>query len=277
MHCGEDPGASGVALWVNGSQYNGFGSPTSIFYFLPYGSFLPGGPSGPQPYVSYALSPVYERLQTETEVPPGLPLMPWPMGLARSPLAANQIGFYHAQDPYTPTPYWLKRFKIEERADPGTYPDLYTPAAHTQIHALMYAEDGCFCVIPGQYFDPNPTQPDPFRFRRYNYDIEIVGPISEDHPADPSMVHDWLDKWSYPVALSGGGVAWEQIVHRFGGTHIMTRDARFAGAGTLFLGGALEGAPEGWRLAVDTTREATCPVYPCLPVSPDLIFVGETD
>jgi hypothetical protein len=77
------------------------------------------------------------------------------------------------------------------------------------------------------------------------------------------------------VATTTGTTAWGQIVHRFGGTHLMTRDARMEG-GTGFLSGGLVGAPEGWRIAVDSTRQATCPVYPCLPVSPDLVFVGET-
>ncbi len=259
--CGEDPGPSAVRMLVNQNPYD-FDQNSSdgvlhdTFYFLPAGESLPGANPGPQPYVSHALSPNWEVLASF-----GGPLLPWGLAydsggaalpdLAYSPLAKNRIALRQPQME-TLTEYWLKKFKLEERDAAGP-----RGTVHCRVNALIYAERGSWLVIPGQYFEPDPSAPAPMRFRRYNYDIEVVGPITENMTAGEDFVRDWLDKTSYPA-----GGAWYQMVHRYGGSHMTTRDWRGTGA-------------YDWRLNTNATRQAMCPVYPCLPVSPDLIYEGE--
>ncbi len=158
---------------------------------------------------------------------------------------------------YTPTPYWLKKFKIEELS--GGAP---VGAIHAKINAIMYAERGCFFVIPAPYFYEDATSQIP-RFLRYNYDIEIRGAITENFHPGPAAVREWQEKWAWPVG--GGSAAWNSIRYVYDETILAARhQAPTELAGTRRQTGAAYG--------VVPTNAANLPKHPLLPVSPDLLY-----
>jgi len=162
------------------------------------------------------------------------------------------------------TEYWLKKWKVYEDDGAGNP----TGAIHAKINALIYAENGCWFVIPGSYYDASRQSTDPAaqsafarRMRRYNYDICVRGTITEAFHAEPEAVRDWSDKWAYPVGAGG----WGTIRYEFDESLRRARDQAI----TTLSGNQRVAA------AVLATEQANLPVLPLLPVSPDLVFYGE--
>ena len=167
------------------------------------------------------------------------------------------IPFISAVPPYTyvPTDYWLKKFKIEE-LDSGGAP---VGAIHAKINAIMYAERGCFFVIPAPYFDEDATSQIP-RFLRYNYDIEIRGAITENFHPGPAAVREWQEKWAWP-----DGATWNSIRYVYDETILAARHQ----APTELVGTRRQ---TGAAYGVVATNAANLPKHPLLPVSPDLLY-----
>ena len=166
------------------------------------------------------------------------------------------------------TEYWLKKWKVYEATAAGAA----MGTVHAKINALMYAENGCWFVIPGRYFDPRQSGGTARAFRRYNYDICVRGSITECFRAEPEMVREWSDKWAWPIP----GAGWSTIRYEFDESTRDTRDPRelrvSALAGnTRYADGTcsqLAGLPRA-------TPQGNLPKLPLLPVSKDLIFYGE--
>ncbi len=167
------------------------------------------------------------------------------------------------------TDYWIKKWKVSEATADGTP----TGTIHAKVNALIYAENGCWFVIPGDYFDPNQSGAGARAYRRYNYDICVRGAISEAFHAEPEMVRAWCDRWAWPVV--GGG--WRTIRYEFDETLRDTRDPRDLRPSTL------SGAVRASVLSPATklpgltraTPQGNLPKLPLLPASKDLIFYGE--
>jgi len=157
----------------------------------------------------------------------------------------------------TVRPYWLKKFKIEELDSTTDEP---TGAIHAKINAVMYAENGCFFVIPAPYFKEDETGSNAERFLRYNYDIEIRGAITENFHPGPAAVREWQEKWAWP-----DGANWNSIRYVYDETVLAAREQP-----TTTLSGPVRSAS-----TVLATDQANLPKHPLLPVSPDLIYYGQ--
>ncbi len=159
---------------------------------------------------------------------------------------------------YNPVNYWLKKFKIEELS--GGNP---VGAIHAKINAIMYAERGCFFVIPAPYFKPEATAGEARRFLRYNYDIEVRGAITENFHPGPAAVREWQEKWAFPAG--GGSDAWNSIRYVYDETILAAREQ----APTELVGTRRQ---TDAAYGVVATNAANLPKCPLLPVSPDLLY-----
>ena len=176
--------------------------------------------------------------------------------------------------------YWLKSFKLQQLDDVG---GALKPvgSVHARVRAIMYAQNGSWFVIPGQYFDPTAAGSNDATFaRRYNYDISVIGAITENFTAPLNAVRDWADKWAYPIY--GTGTGWGTINYYYDETLRAPRDqapttslvtrAITAGTETIRVSDQTRFTP--WT-AGHGANWANVPKAPCLPVSPDLIYYGE--
>lgn len=158
--------------------------------------------------------------------------------------------------------YWIKKWKINETNGAGDA----LGALHAKVNALIYAESGCWFVIPGDYFDASQTGNMATRFRRYNYDICVRGMISECFHASQEAVQDWSDKWAYPLA--GGG--WATLRYEYDESLRVPRHQP-----TTTLTGRLRTTDAAANPLVPLTLQSNLPKLPALPVSNELIFMGE--
>lgn len=285
-HTGADPGPAAAQVSVyNGAtgtwspfvfgnadtDGDGTADPVTRFYFAQPGQLpvaLDGGP-----WMDTALSPVWGQLYRTSTGPNALDL-PWSipglMGSVGTPMAvalgAADLGLSGLGT--AATDYWVKKWKLYESVAPagGGGNDEPTGALHAKINALIYAENGCWFVIPGDYFDGTQVGYMARRFRRYNYDICVRGAITEAFHADPGMVRDWSDKWSWPLA--GGG--WATIRYEY---DEQLRAARWQAATTLT--GASGNVRAAASSLVPLPAQANLPKLPLLPVTGQLDFQGE--
>lgn len=152
-----------------------------------------------------------------------------------------------------PQDYWLKKFKLQEFD--GTTP---VGTIHAKINAVMYAQDGCFFVIPGRYFKEDVLGADVRPYLRYNYDVEIRGAITENFHPSPAVVREWQEKWAYPA-----GAAWNSIRYVYDETLLAARTQPLT-----TLSGVVRSSP------IASWHSNTVKV-PLLPASPDLLYYGE--
>ena len=128
--------------------------------------------------------------------------------------AVNQLAF--GADSTAPAGYRLSRFKLEHLD--GGYP---TQGMEVTIHGVVYAQEGSWFIIPGQYFDDtlaNSTSSplDATRERRYNYAIKVWGAVVEKETADPGTTatetgmaqYKWTEKWSWPEHVADIEADW---------------------------------------------------------------------
>lgn len=147
-----------------------------------------------------------------------------------------------------------------------------------RIEAVIYAQEGSFFVLPGNWFNPNPAdrfdpnRPRPagmsprFPFFGQPLDIRIIvdGAVSENLPAAISDVEEWMAKWG-------------RIPDKYGST-----DEPTAHPGEGFT--ILYDDHVGWPLAdlgnpttpIRTDRFGrVLPIAPRLPVCGTLIYFGD--
>jgi hypothetical protein len=155
-----------------------------------------------------------------------------------------------------------------------------------RIEAILYAQEGSFFVIPGRWFNPNPsdTRPDPadtnpnprpagvgdmFPYYGDALDVRIVidGAVSENIPAAISDVQDWMSKWGrIPDTYGSGG---EKTAHPGEGFAILYDDH----AGWPFADLRSTAVPTQPIRADKFGRPL--PIAPRLPVSRSLIYMGD--
>ncbi len=293
---GEDPGPAGVAMTLRrydrGSSSvvaTGFdfdqsdslpGVSVPTFLFVAPGAPLGGGLFAPQPWASQVLSPLWE---SEYYAPGVWPELPWRLEVpAGDPdygevhYLAEMVGgvpvLYPGQsyalelrysDPNLGVPgtdYWLKKFKL---AVLNTATRLPEPAINAKINAVMYAQEGCFFIIPGDYFDTRWSGPMAKHYMRYNYGIEIRGAISENFHARPEAWREWQDKWA--IANSAGG--WNTISYTYDETLRACRDQ----ARTNVVSENVRQADTAFE-PITASGRSNLPKVPLLPVGSDLIY-----
>jgi hypothetical protein len=287
---GDEPGPSAVAVsfqqataWSPTPPWLPYVFPggTALFYFLPPGVLLPGAPVQ-TPNVSWSLTPEYQPLPD----PSGVPAVPWNItpAISTAPGIRNNMAMAWANPVISAgaTATWVKKWKIVEStsADPTDLTAIQ-PAVHCRVNAVMYAERGCWFVIPGDWFETAESidaavaddingrintpdeQARAAAYLRYNYDIVVNGAITECFTAPVDAVYEWTNKWAYP----GSGGSLPSIRYTFDSSVRAARDRGGAGSTSGVLG-----APIVRR----STDSANLPRLPLLPVSPDLVYYGES-
>lgn len=135
--------------------------------------------------------------------PPAQPPSGAPYGFFGSPGATNTIGF-NLDPGMAKADYLLSRFAIQP--------------CEIRIEALMYAENGSFFVIPGEWFNPDAGDtfenfwkggPDGRTVRRridprwplygepLDVEVTVLGAVSENVPAPIGDQTAWMDKWGW--------------------------------------------------------------------------------
>ncbi len=260
-----DPGPAAITM----SVYNGQAGTWTPYIFGGSNDFLfvqPGLLTGNN--VDNNLAPGWGDLYN-----PANPLVPWfirPLivdsGNAIYPGVLKSFAISHADVPpglgAGATNYWIKKWKVYEEA--GGLPQ---GSVHAKVNALIYAEHGCWFVIPGDYFAPKATGLGAWYMRRYNYDIAVRGAITENFHADPEMVQVWSDRWAWP---NGSNSGWNTIRYEFDEA---MRAPRFLLATALSGNARMTATPAA--IPPTQAEQANLPKLPLLPVSQDLIFYGE--
>lgn len=301
IQAGDDPGPSGMGMNVYNSVADAvtpftFPGTAGIvdpytFMFVPPGARVltaAGQIPTPTPYASNAIAPNWQIPGSTPYYTFAEPVVPFDLTpyVTKDIGESNVVSLFH-RDPQVgsgSTPYLLKKWKIEEsETDATTGYQIPRGAVHARVNAIMYAERGCWFVIPGEYFDPNASTADydgdgtidpldslyAARFRRYNYEITVRGCITQDHTAPLDMVQDWTRKWAYPIySGSGNGLTltWGTLRYEFDERVRISRDQSLTTlAGAVRSAGTLTVSPL-----------SNLPKLPCLPSSPTLIYSGGT-
>lgn len=297
------PGPSGVGMscdWINRTTGEhhvtafAFGTPAErnpvdpyTFIFAPQGALLWWSVTTPTPYCSTAIAP--DWAQTANVGPYAAytePVVPWDITSYISGAAGETNAIALSQrDPQlgtSATEYWVRKWKIEELAEPlSGGADRPRGAINARINAVIYAQRGSWFVIPGAYFDQDAYTLDfdtdgdidgvdslwAARMRRYNYKITVRGCITEDHTAAVEDAQDWHDKWAFPIYDTETELRWGTIEYEFDERLRVRRDQ---GRTTLDTGSDVRATTE--RLHTERTN---LPKVPLLPVSPTLLYYGE--
>ena len=151
-----------------------------------------------------------------------------------------------------------------------------------RIEAILYAQEGSFFVLPGNWFNPNPddtpggSRPPGVKavFPHFGQplDVRIIidGAVSENIPAAISDVEEWMAKWGRIPTTYGSTST--------GPTPVPTAHP---GEGLTFLyddhvAWPLKQLTPGLQNAIRTDKYGrTLPIAPRLPVSGSLIYFGD--
>jgi hypothetical protein len=288
---GEDPGPSAVALqtWRQIPDASPPAGQTQVYDFDPGAAvadrflFVPTGTGIVAPNVAEVLSPNWAPYADSPN-----PILPWNVTAYLMPdnggtddITANgRPGLlktlnYRFVDPGIgggATNYWLKKYKLMryghfDPTDTGS-PIVVKAALDAKINAVMYAQEGCFFVIPGDYFDEDVNDATAPFYRRYNYKLEIHGAIAENFHAGPEAWGVWQDRWAYPqyyLRVSGlPALAWATISYHYDPTLLANRTQ----AQTTYNGTD--------RRSTATVPDAgiNLPKLPALPTCQGLVFEG---
>jgi hypothetical protein len=298
---GDDPGPAAIGMslqrgwspaWLPFDFAQGFAAADPRFYFVPPGVATAAN-------VSNALTPTYQPVPAAG----GVLAMPWRLYPAAAPNppdyyvwnvagARNSLQMFWANPGLGAgaTSPWVKKWKIVEStsADPTDLAGIQ-PAVHCRVNAVVYAERGCWFVIPGAWFETPESidaalgpadlpgeninglidTPDEIArantYLRYNYDITVRGSITENFTPPVDAVQEWVDKWACTATTPLGSRS--TISYVFDGSLREARDRGDQGATSGDLSSPL---------LHRSTDSANLPKLPCMPVSPDLLYYGET-
>ena len=150
-----------------------------------------------------------------------------------------------------------------------------------RIEAVLYAQEGSFFVIPGNWFNPNPNDvrggprptgvTDPrFPFFGEPLDVRVIvdGAVSENIPASAGDVEEWMSKWgSIPLFYGSTQVA---TAHPGEGLTIIYDD--HVGWPISNLRAA---TPDAYKAIRRDKFGRVLPIAPRLPVSGSLLYFGD--
>jgi hypothetical protein len=165
-----------------------------------------------------------------------------------------------------------------------------------RIEALMYAQNGSFFIIPGEWFNPDESDADPQAVNRpstvrdprfpcfgqpLDVKITIEGAVSENVPASVADVRAWMDKWGWIPPRHGTSTALEDDTTRYREPLdpenpqdqrrqglVFVYDLRFA---CPRVDPQSQGSPP---IRVDEYGRLM-PIAPVLPVSGQTLYIGE--
>jgi hypothetical protein len=183
-----------------------------------------------------------------------------------------------------------------------------------RIEATIYAQEGSFFVIPGQWFNPNPNDTRanyaaggselerledmgngpyvPFYQEPLDIKITIDGAISENLPPPLSQQIQADEKWSWIPSLHGSSGEQIPTVHNdaVDGFDVYNASTPASYVPNLFItydpnlgtGRSNGYTPSANNLPLrknpqDPTGLSMLPPLPCLPVSPTLFYFGEVN
>ncbi|HEY3298432.1 MAG TPA: hypothetical protein VGK34_07245 [Armatimonadota bacterium] len=146
------------------------------------------------------------------EVGRNLPYEPW-FKLFRQPGVENRIGFQLDQS-YAKAAQGNSDYRLARAA---------VQPCDIRIEALMYAENGSFFVIPGEWFNNDPkdtlgywkennqrpagvNDKWPFYGQPLDVKITVFGAVAENVPAAPGDVNAWMEKWGWIPPYHGSPV-----------------------------------------------------------------------
>lgn len=219
------------------------------------------------------------------------------------PLAGNGIGdSYGKYTVYTgPGEYNSIAFKLDQSVTQNTgMLNYYISRAAVmpsdiRIEALMYAQNGSFFVIPGEWFNPDPAD------SRANYDdleerpigvnnewpfygepmdvrVIVYGAVSENLPASVGDCIDWMEKWGWIPDQHGCAdvytTSYRKPLHP-------DNESDFKRKGITLIYDPILSDPmlpneaNGTRPLRTDEYGRPLPVTPKLPVSTQLLFFGE--
>ncbi len=291
---GREPGPAALSMsvkrgWTGVWQPFTFGGATDPLRFI----FMPPGVAA-DVNISTALTPNYQPLPD----PDASPTIPWDItpyvDMATGTLNTLQLQWANPAIGAGATVPWVKKWKLvqSDNPDPNVIADTWIPGVDCVVCATMYAETGCWFIIPGDWFEPiesidralgpadmpgveningridTDNERDRARaYARYNYWIRIFGSVTESFTAPPSAVREWTDKWAIwrTSGLMPGGLNSVEYQGNFRARNARDRGDSGAANGTL-------GSP----IPLRSTEAANLPLLPSLPVGDDLIYYGET-
>jgi hypothetical protein len=160
----------------------------------------------------------------------------------------------------------------------------------------MYAQNGSFFIIPGEWFNPDESDADPQAVNRpstvrdprfpcfgqpLDVKITIEGAVSENVPASVADVRAWMDKWGWIPPRHGTSTALEDDTTRYREPLdpenpqdqrrqglVFVYDLRFA---CPRVDPQSQGSPP---IRVDEYGRLM-PIAPVLPVSGQTLYIGE--
>jgi len=163
------------------------------------------------------------------------------------------------------------------------------------IEALMYAQNGSFFIIPGEWFNPDTNDtnaasrpdyipPEAWAWPLYGQplDVQIVirGAVSENLPASVADARAWMDKWGWIPPVHGSSILAvdDTTLYR---DPMDPSDPGGRQRGLTFVYDSRLSCPR-----VDPTDstsppirmdayERLLPITPKLPVSPQMLYFGE--
>jgi len=310
-HTGQEPGTAYISLSINGNLYDFGGGANEYVY-----SFSPQGTAPESASLSWSLSPTYAYLTGSARQPP-FPAWPWQPPLAMlsiGPLTWNSIVFMPpatvpaiaGQVPGGSRDYWLRKFKIEELVDHDSDPNTSVePIGTLDVHvdALIYAQNGSWFVIPGEYFEPNTAlHPYDHDADPSTPDIPVGGDLDRDRDGVPDVDADAdgntitdadgdgvpddfeyyarrFKRYNYRITITGaisenrpaGAEAVRDWIDKWSYPD-------FDAAGNRIWGQIVYCFDDTLRRARDNpdvvgTSQTTLCALPALPVSPELLFV----
>ena len=171
-----------------------------------------------------------------------------------------------------------------------------------RIEATMYAEEGSFFVIPGPWFNPNPSDrrddaandnanrknsfgnnPEaPFYNEPIDVRVRIIGSVSENMPPPMSVQVEWLKKWGWiPMQLGSSGhtIPTQHLAPSTVGTDTYVPNLTITYDPVLATGranGFDTSATNSPVVRKDDLGRALPPI-PRLPVSPTLAYFGQVN
>ena len=215
--------------------------------------------------------------------------------LYTDPGAYNSIGF-HLDQNFTRGDYLLSRLAVQP--------------CDIRIEALMYAQNGSFFVIPGEWFNPDTNDiadgpdlnpgggngiPDyrdmemkrmriddrwPFYAQPLDCQVTIQGAISENVPASIAEVSAWMDKWGWIPPVHGCSTYQTAAYREPLDPNVATTDTRRRGL-TIVYDSELSyprfedpDNPGTYKLVRTDHYSRPLPILPKLPVSPDTLYFG---
>lgn len=223
------------------------------------------------------------------------------------PLITNGNTYNNASYRYYPDPgaYNSIAFQLDQSVTQNTGAlNYYISRAavmpgEIRIEALMYAQNGSFYVLPGEWFNPDPNDTRaaydampaaqrarpigvndewPFYGEPIDVRVTVYGAVSENLPAPVGDTIDWMEKWGW-IPDQHGSAGVDTKTYRYpihpGNTNDVVRQGLTFIYDPMLSNPKLNPAPGQYQPIRKDEFNRPLPVTPKLPVSTSLLFMGQ--